>query len=45
MAARVRTIEQAYRMAIERDAVLNSLEPTAGCRSPERAADMEIELD
>ena len=43
VAARLRAVEQAYRMAIERDAVFNPPEPTRACRAPEHAADREIE--
>jgi hypothetical protein len=45
MAIRLRAIEQAYRMAIERDAGVRPPEPTTACRSPEHAADREIELE
>ena len=45
VAARLRAVEHAYRMAIERDARLTPLEPTGGHRSPEHAVDMEIELE
>ena len=45
IAARLRAVEHAYRMAIERDAVLRPPEPTRACRSPEHAADREIELE
>ena len=45
IAARLRAVEQAYRMAIERDAVFRPPEPTRACRSPEHAADREIELE
>ena len=45
IAARLRAVEHAYRMAIERDAAFTSLEPTRARRSPDHAADMEIELE
>jgi hypothetical protein len=45
IAARLRAVEQAYRMAIERDATFRAPEPTRACRSPEQAAGREIELE
>ena len=45
VAARLRTVERAYRMAIERDAAYRPPEPTRAPRSLEHAADREIELD
>jgi len=45
VATRLRAVEQAYRTAIERDAVLRPPEPTRACRSPEHAADREIEME
>jgi hypothetical protein len=39
MAARLRAVEQAYRMAIDRDAVYRPPEPTRPFRSPEHTAD------
>ena len=45
IATRLRAVEQAYRMAIERDAAFSPPEPTRACRSPEHAADREIELE
>ena len=45
IAARLRAVEHAYRMAIERDAAFRPPEPTRACRSPEHAADREIELE
>jgi len=45
IAARLRAIEQAYRMAIERDAACTPTRPTRACRSPEKADDREIELE
>ena len=45
VAARLRAVEQAYRMAIERDAVVARPEPTRPLRSSEHAADREIELE
>jgi hypothetical protein len=44
IAARLRAVEQAYRMAIERDAVFTPPEPARSFRSPENEADREIEL-
>ena len=35
----------AYRMAIEREVSFRPPEPTRVCRSPEHAADKEMELD
>ena len=45
IATRLRAVEQAYRTAIDRDAVFSAPEPTRACRSPEHAADREIELE
>ena len=45
VAARLRAVEHAYRTAIERDDAFRPLEPTTARRSPEHAADSEIELD
>ena len=45
MAARLRAVELAYRVAIERDVVFRPPEPTTACRSLEHAADREIELE
>jgi hypothetical protein len=44
IAARLRTVEQAYRMAIEREVVFSPPEPTTAHRPPECAAEREIEL-
>ena len=44
VAGRLRAVEQAYRTAIERDAVFGR-EPSTACRSPEHWADREIELE
>ena len=44
VAARVRAVERAYRIAIERNIVLRPPELTRAFRSPEHAADREIEL-
>ena len=41
---RLRAVEHAYRMAIDREAVLTSLEPTPTCLSHELPADRQIEL-
>jgi hypothetical protein len=45
IAARLRAVERAYRTAIERDSSFRSPESTSACRSPEHAADREMELD
>ena len=45
IAARLRAVEHAYRMAIERDAVFMPPEPTKACHSYGNAADKEIELE
>ena len=45
IAARLRAVEQAYRVAIERDAVSSPSEPTRARRAPEHAAEREIELE
>jgi hypothetical protein len=45
VATRLRAVEQAYRMAIERDVAFRPAEPTRACRSSEHAADREIELE
>jgi len=45
VAARLRAVEQAYRMAIDRDAAFRPFQPARTHRSPEHAADREIELD
>ena len=45
IAARLRGVEYAYRMAIDRDAVLSPPEPTRACHSPDHAADREIERE
>ena len=44
VAARLRAVAQAYRLAIDRDAAFSSPAPTKTCRSSERVADREIEL-
>ena len=44
VAARLRAVEHAYRIAIERNTAFMPLEPTGACRSPQRLADKEIEL-
>ena len=44
IATRLRAVEQAYRMAIERDAVFTPPGHTTSFRSPENEADREIEL-
>jgi hypothetical protein len=43
IATRLRAVERAYRMAIDRDAVFSAPEPARACRSPEHAADREME--
>ena len=45
VATRLRAVEHAYRMAIERDIVFRPPEPTSACRSPEHAPDREMELE
>ena len=45
IAARLRAVERAYRIAVERDAVFMPPEPTRACHSPEHAANREIELE
>ncbi len=45
IATRLRAVEHAYHTAIERDAVFRPPEPNRTPRSPEHAADKEIELD
>ena len=45
VAIRLRAVEQAYRTAIERDAGLRPPGSAGACRSPEHAADREIELE
>jgi hypothetical protein len=43
--ARLRAVEHAYRMAIEREATCRPPEPTRARRSPRHAADRETELE
>jgi hypothetical protein len=45
VAARLRAVEQAYRMAIERDAAFSLREPITADRPYKNAADREIELE
>jgi hypothetical protein len=45
VAARLRAVEHAYRIANERDTILDLPEPTAAPSSPEPVADREIELE
>jgi hypothetical protein len=45
IAARLRAVEQVYRMAFDRDVAFSSPEPTTTCRSPEHPTDREIELE
>ena len=45
VAARLRNVERAYRMAIERDVTYGRPEPARTLHAPEHAADREIELE
>jgi hypothetical protein len=45
VATRLRAVEGTYRMAIDRDVAFSPPEPTTPRRSPERAADRQIELE
>jgi hypothetical protein len=45
VAARLRAVEQAYRVAIDRDTVSRPPEPTPALRSAERQAGREPELE
>jgi hypothetical protein len=45
IAARLRAVEQAYRIANERDTAYRASEPIPGCRSAEHVADREVELE
>jgi len=45
VAGRLRAVEHAYRMAMEREALLTSPELSGACRPLEHAADREIELE
>ena len=45
VAARLRAVEHAYRMANERDIAFRAPEPARACRSPGYAADGEMELE
>ena len=45
VADRLRTVEQAYRMAIERDVGFRAPEPIRASRSPEHPVDREMELE
>jgi hypothetical protein len=45
IAARLRAVEHAYRMAIERDTEFRPPVPKGSCRPSEHAADREIELE
>jgi hypothetical protein len=45
IAARLRAVEQAYRIALERDTMYKPVEPTRMLCFPEHAADREIELE
>jgi hypothetical protein len=45
VAARLRVVERAYQIAIERDAVFRPPDPFQAGRCPEHAADREMELE
>jgi len=45
LAACLRAVERAYRIAIERETVFSPPEPTRACRSPDHATDREIEWE
>ncbi len=45
VAARLRAVEQAYRTAIEHDAVIRPPEPTTALRPADQVADREMELE
>jgi hypothetical protein len=45
IATRLRAVEKAYRMAIERDVEVSSPQPAGTLRSSERAPDREIEME
>ena len=45
VAERLRNVERAYRTAIERDVIVSQPDPARARRSPEHAADKEIELE
>lgn len=45
VAARLRAVEQAYRIAVERDTAIGPSKPAKVLRSPGREADREIELE
>ena len=45
VAARLRAVERAYRIAVERNTVPRPPEPTGASRSPEHTADREIEME
>jgi hypothetical protein len=45
IATRLRAVEQAYRMAIDRSAVFMPPEPAEACPSSGHAADTELELE
>ena len=45
VAARLRAVEHAYRIAVERDAAFMPPEPSAACRPPEYLADRDIEME
>jgi hypothetical protein len=45
VAARLRAVERAHRLATEREVVFRPAQPTRACQVPERAADREVELE
>jgi hypothetical protein len=45
VAARLRAVEQAYQIAVERDAAIGAPDPTKDLRSAGREADREIEME
>jgi hypothetical protein len=45
IATRLRAVEHAYRMAIERDAVFTPPAPTTACRPSEHPADRDMEME
>ena len=45
IATRLRAVEHAYRLAIERDAMPSMPEPNTGHRPPERTVGTEMELE
>ena len=45
VAARLRAVEQAYRIAIERNTIFRPPESTWACRTPENVTEREIKLE